>query len=566
MTFLEERVRNAWRRIGLAWKIYFLLVVGLVAWGVAIYYWDPPERTGHFTILQVNDLYKIEGVERGQIGGLARVRTLRKTLEAEASPVLMLHAGDFLYPSVMSKYTAAAPMVRTLNLLDGDEKAFDDRLIVTFGNHEFDVPREALRLQARDLLLARIAESGFHWVSSDVRFRSAASTPAESLSRQLKNVHDDLLIELDGIRVGILGLTTPGSSSDWVEYAHEERNRIVREALRRFEDQGVQVRIALTHQDMSEDEELARNFPDLDLIVGGHDHAHVQKRIGKTWITKADADARSAMRIDVAVLPGGKVLAAPQRIELIGSRLPGDSLIEAAVKKERQNLEEVYAKENAGRKLTDPVGETQSLLEGVEPAVRGRETALGNFLADRIRGEMKTRIAFLHAGGIRINDNIPAGPVTWEDLEGILYYENALVSFEIGPKDLLEILENGVSQADNASGRFLQVSGLRFWYRVDRSSGSVRYRVDPREVWISDGASGEILLANLIENNEKLTAATSEYLWKKGTADGFQLFGDGRRPQETNRLEEKKWRALLEAEIAKGIDSKVEGRIVRIEG
>lgn len=33
-------------------------------------------------------------------------------MEAEGHPVLTLHGGDFLYPSVMSKYTAAAPMVR----------------------------------------------------------------------------------------------------------------------------------------------------------------------------------------------------------------------------------------------------------------------------------------------------------------------------------------------------------------------------------------------------------------------------------------------------------------------
>src|SRR5688500_10274657 len=77
----------------------------------------PPAPTG-VKVLQLNDVYKIEGLEGGQSGGLARVRTLRKHLESDGSPVLVLHAGDALYPSVMSKYLEAKPMVDVLNLLD----------------------------------------------------------------------------------------------------------------------------------------------------------------------------------------------------------------------------------------------------------------------------------------------------------------------------------------------------------------------------------------------------------------------------------------------------------------
>src|SRR5215210_597321 len=91
----------------------------------------PPTR---FKILQINDVYKIEGLEGGNTGGLARVRTLRKQLESDGTPVLLLHAGDALYPSVMSKYLDAKPMVDVLNLLDGDANAFDPRMVITFGN------------------------------------------------------------------------------------------------------------------------------------------------------------------------------------------------------------------------------------------------------------------------------------------------------------------------------------------------------------------------------------------------------------------------------------------------
>ncbi len=58
-------------------------------------------RTGKnaesFWILQINDVYKIEGINSGTLGGLARLRSLRQTLEREA-PVLVLHAGDMGHP------------------------------------------------------------------------------------------------------------------------------------------------------------------------------------------------------------------------------------------------------------------------------------------------------------------------------------------------------------------------------------------------------------------------------------------------------------------------------------
>src|SRR5215203_3465690 len=96
---------------------------------------QPPVR---FKILQINDVYKIEGLEGGQVGGLARVRTLRKLLESDGTRVLVMHGGDALFPSVMSKYLEAKPVVDVMNLLDGDGAKFDPWMMVGFGNHELD--------------------------------------------------------------------------------------------------------------------------------------------------------------------------------------------------------------------------------------------------------------------------------------------------------------------------------------------------------------------------------------------------------------------------------------------
>ena len=202
---------------------------------------------------------------------MARLRTLRRELEAEGRTVLVLHAGDIFFPSVMSKFLKGEGMVDALNALDGSE-AFDPHFVATFGNHEFDDRDPAV-------LLARLGQSRFSWVSSNIRFRDSEAEPFASLATRFDNVHDTLVLDLGGLRVGLLGLTVDDQRRDWLEYdyAIESRNRVVRGALDRLKAEGAQVLIAVTHQEVGQDERLARDFPELDWIVGGHEHVYISE-------------------------------------------------------------------------------------------------------------------------------------------------------------------------------------------------------------------------------------------------------------------------------------------------
>src|SRR5687768_12626957 len=104
-----------------------LAALTLFAAGCASQLSQPATR---FKILQINDVYKIEGLEGGQVGGMARVRTLRKLLESDGTRVLLMHGGDALFPSVMSKYLEAKPILDVMNLLDGDGAKYDYSMFV----------------------------------------------------------------------------------------------------------------------------------------------------------------------------------------------------------------------------------------------------------------------------------------------------------------------------------------------------------------------------------------------------------------------------------------------------
>lgn len=489
----------------------------------------PPRPATRFKILQINDVYKIEGLESGNTGGLARVRTLRKHLESDGTPVIVLHAGDALYPSVMSKYLDARPMIDVLNLLDGDAAKEDTHLIVTFGNHEFD-NKDAT------ILLDRLRESQFQWVSTNVNW---CNPECDQLFPNQSNIFE---YTFGDVKVSILGLIYPLQkpyvlATDPVTAASEIWEPLALE--------GTDAILAVTHQEMIDDIKLLIQVPAIRLIAGGHDHVYMAERVNGKWIMKADADAKSAIVWDVTITPGGELRTTPVRVAL-DTTIPKDPEVDARVQKW---LAELSVKLGGNETLA----RTENLLEGVEPVIRGRESALGNLLMDIAREQMQTDVAVLNGGSIRINDNIVPGPITTYDLEGIFYYTNTLVAFRLTGQQLLDMLRNSVSHADAAAGRFLQVSGLSFTYYPEGNS----FVVNAEDVKVG---------GKPLDVNASYTAASIDYLYTKGQEDGYMLFADpATRPPRVNESREADFRKTVEAYLrAKGeVDTEIEGRIVR---
>jgi 5'-nucleotidase len=317
-----------------------------------------------------------------------------------------------------------------------------------------------------------------------------------------------------------------------------------RDAHNTLMENGSDLTIAITHEDMPDDVRLVEEVPGLDLVIGGHDHLFTQQQVGSTWITKADADAKSVIVYDVTVDGEGTLHTAPLRV-VLDSTVAKDPEVDARV-------QEWMARLNEKLGGNDTIGLTENLLEGVEPAVRGRETALGNLLTDASREQMGTDIAVLNGGSIRINDNIPPGPIAKYDMEGIFYYTNALVAVQVTGQQLLDMLRNAVSRVDAGDGRFLQVSGMRFTYHPRDG----KFIVDPTDVEVG---------GKPLDVNATYSMTTIDYMYTRGTDDGYTLFADATRPPKINTEREADMRATVEKYIrAKGtVTQAIEGRIVR---
>ncbi|MFN7143803.1 MAG: bifunctional metallophosphatase/5'-nucleotidase [Myxococcota bacterium] len=413
----------------------------------------PAEAPGACTLLAINDTYRIEPLADGT-GGLARVRTLREELEARFGDVVLLHAGDFLYPSLMSRTYQGRQMTEILGALDGDPAALDPRMYVVFGNHEFD----AGKWKDAPGLDETIAGSGFRWLGSNVTF---ATGPDGARVEDEKIVPADL-VDCGGLRVGVYGVTTDRSHPAYVE-AFEDPVAVGRRHATALRNAGADYVVALTHQSLDEDramvEALGADAP--DLVIGGHEHDRQQLLVNGVPVRKADADARSAWRVTVRRAADGTI-AREEALVALDASIPEDPAVKALVDARLVAHDQAFctARGEPAGCLGAEVGRTKVPLVAGELDIRRFETNVGNWVADQARAAYPDAdIALVNSGSLRLNRDLAPGPITRQDIEETFAYPMPLVRLEIDGATLRKVLARAV-EAWTGNGHWLQVSGL----------------------------------------------------------------------------------------------------------
>jgi 5'-nucleotidase len=121
--------------------------------------------------------------------------------------------------------------------------------------------------------------------------------------------------------------------------------------------------------------------------------------------------------------------------------------------------------------LDRPLGKTKVQLHAEELRIRRFETNLGNWLADLARetfADKGAQIALLNSGGMRLNQNIPAGSViSRKQISTLFAYPTRLVQIKLTGAQLQQVLSHSVSDW-TGNGHWLQVSGLAFRHDPDR--------------------------------------------------------------------------------------------------
>src|SRR6185436_12935677 len=107
------------------------------------------------------------------------------------------------------------------------------------------------------------------------------------------------------VRVGLIGLTIDSNPQPWVRYAPpiDAARAVIAEIKGKYD-----VLVALTHLSLGGDQQLAEQVPEIDLVLGGHEHENYVLERGQhfTPIVKADANVRTIALITVRVPGHGK--------------------------------------------------------------------------------------------------------------------------------------------------------------------------------------------------------------------------------------------------------------------
>jgi 5'-nucleotidase len=472
------------------------------------------------TLLQVNDVYQFVPADQGRRGGLARVLSLKKSIQQENPNTLFLMAGDTISPSVESITYKGAQMIEAWNVAGLD--------YATFGNHEFDF--------GPAVLTDRIKESRFRWI--------AANVIDTKTGQPFGGVQPFVIREFGGVKIGIFGLVLPETKNtsrpgDEVEFRDpcETAQKMVSE----IHNQGAKIVVALTHLSMREDKQVAR-CANVDVIIGGHEHTLLESAAGRAPIFKMTSDARELGRIDLNISPDGTLDSIDWKVIPVTDQT-----------KEDPEFASVYRK-YAGllTQLAKPIGRASIALDARSAENRTRETNVGNLVTDAFRKFTASDVALMNGGSVRADNVVGPGVLTMRDVLSILPFKNKLVKIEVTGAMLLSALEHGVSRSreDSQPGRFPQVSGLTFSFDASRPAGS---RVTELKI------NGRPL-----EAAKKYTLATTNFIALDG-GDGYTMFkgapiilAPDRAPLDSDVL-------TREIRRARRVAPRVEGRIKRLD-
>ncbi len=402
----------------------------------------PPPDNGaaRVTLLHINDVYEISPVEGGKAGGLARVATVLQRLKAQDPTTRMLLGGDFLSPSAIGTARVNGERLAGRQMVDVLNGAGLD--LATFGNHEFDLTLPELA--------KRVAESRFAYVSSNV---------TDSLSAPLFGVPGHLILRLTDsrgrpARIGVVAVTIDQVRKPNLRY--EPPVASLRREIALIRD-SVDALVALTHLTLSGDTQLADSIPELDLILGGHEHENWSVRRGArfTPIVKADANVRSVAIVRLEIRPGARA-AVDWRIVTITDSIPEDPAVAALVKQWTDLAYDAFRQDglNPDRLVTT----LSAALDAREAAIRNGENGFTRLLTSAFHAAAPDAdVALVNSGSVRLDDVLPPGPITEYDVIRILPFGGKAVVVEMTGALLKKTLEQG--DANRGIGGFLLKDG-----------------------------------------------------------------------------------------------------------
>ncbi|MEO6601483.1 MAG: bifunctional UDP-sugar hydrolase/5'-nucleotidase [Polyangiaceae bacterium] len=462
------------------------------------------------------------------VGGFARIAGIVNAMRAGAEHSLYLDSGDLIEGTATYTEFGGEAELRAFSALGLGAAAL--------GNHDLDPGAEDFALKH-----AQFAE-----------FPVLASNFAQNGSELASAFLPSVLLDAQGLRVGVIGVANPNSPSglgrednpygvSLIPTAKAVQNEIDR--LRTTAD----FIVAISHLGLEGDDALIRGTSGLDVVLGGHQHLTLDAALerqdcGPTLqaergcephpvaVVHSGALGRYVGEVDLSLVPSDPeafgvqprfvVESAVHSLIPVSADTPEDPTIAALLEPYRAVLHD----RGFDAKLAYALGPVQRY------GPNGGDSALGDLIADVVRSSTGSDFALFNTTGIRAD--LPPGELSRSAFVAALPFSDALVELRLSGAQLRLLLNQ---QARVASSRGcespIQISGLSIEFKCSGTGSSAVARRITRDGSVTD-----------LDSSASYTMVTSEYLAEGGSGFDLLMQATSRRSLDSDPLD-----LLLEA-------------------
>ena len=481
------------------------------------------KKSDDIIILFTSDMHC--GMDQGfGAEGLAQIRN---TLRKKGVTTLLVDDGDAIQGEVVGTLSKGKDIIELMNALKYDA--------AIPGNHEFDF--------GADYFLELTKDAEYPYICCNLFKDGERVFPAY------------IIREANGKKIAFVGVTTPRTitSCNPRNFMDEEGNTVydfcfdttgeklleeIQKSVDEAKREGADYVFLLSH--IGKDETLApynfqtiiENTSGIDVILDGHTHdtdqVTMNDREGNPVIRSACGTKLQAVGYVKIDGEDGKLSSGlytwnnEQSLdELIDINNELSAPLEETYEQLEEVMEVVVAKSDVDLTISDP--EKKDSAGKPVRIIRGKETNLGDLVADAVRIETDTDIALINAGGIR--DSIPAGDITYGDIIAVMPFNNQICVSELTGQQIIDALEWGCAKLPADTGAFLQVSGLSYEVHLYLPS---TYTIDTSG--LSAEVSGEYRVKNVrvsgepIDPKKTYTVSGLDFVLKNH-GSGFGMMG-----------------------------------------
>ncbi|MDH3340779.1 MAG: 5'-nucleotidase C-terminal domain-containing protein [Nitrosopumilus sp.] len=408
-------------------------------------------------IIHVTDTYFIEETTvNGDVDlpGFARLYSLIDFIKSNPHvknngiPVLILHGGDFLFPSLMSVYFKGQQMIDVLNACSFD--------YCTIGNHDFDGGKKHLN--------TRMAEATFDVVCANIK--SKKNIPSLRIREYVicQNRNNQPFVAI----VGIAGKATLRKAQQNGFDVFPIKS-LLKQVIAKIRERYPKLNhlIVLSHMNNQEDvnlkEWLNKNWKGYAYLLGGHDHNEIlqyNKNQPKSILVKGQSNCRT---VQILGLHDGKNYQDTKWFEknilVLHSKVLSDITTNPKIQKivmKWENLLEKHLKEKESDEIIKQF-DKNTVLNATELDLRKGSTNFGNFIADCMSEFTKSDLAFVNSGHFR-GDRKMGSAIKLSDLRRVFVLDkkDALVKITMTNAECKKFLKHAYSE--EGRGKVLQVS------------------------------------------------------------------------------------------------------------